>query len=292
MTEHPLLLDRLSEIAERYDGFIVDLWGVLHDGVTAFPAALDCLAALRARGKRVAILSNAPRRVDAVIERNRVLGITEAHFDAVLSSGEETWQFLKRRCDDWYRALGPGCFHLGPDRDQGMLDGLDYDIVATLQQADFVLTTGAHHGDSRVEDYQDLLEHALKRELPMICANPDREVIRGGRREICAGAIAEHYRDMGAPVRFHGKPDRSVYRTTLELLGLSDQARVLGIGDSLRTDVAGAQAAGFDSLFVLGGIHAETLGVEDGKLPLPDRLVQLFAESAFAPTASMATLHW
>ncbi len=297
-----VLVTKLSDLAEAYDGFIVDLWGVLHDGVTAFPEALDCMHALRARGKKIAILSNAPRRADSVIARNRELGITEQHFDAVLSSGEETWQFLKRRPDDWYRALGARCFHLGPERDKGMLEGLDYGFVESVRQGDFILNTGTHDGSDQLADYQDILDHGLAGGLPMVCANPDREVIRGGRREICAGAIAEHYQVMGARVRFHGKPSGTVYRTCLDLLALGPDARVLAVGDSLRTDVAGARAAGLDSLFVLGGIHAEALGLENGGLgigalangsaPSAARLEALFRDFGFAPTASIPSLSW
>ena len=298
-----VLVAGLSDLAEAYDGFIVDLWGVLHDGVTAFPAALDCMAALRARGKRIAILSNAPRRAHSVIARNRELGITEQHFDVVLSSGEETWQSLKNRPDDWYRALGPRGFHLGPDRDQGMLEGLDYHFVDSIEEADFILNTGTHSGEDEIADYQETLDRALAGGLPMVCANPDREVIRGGRREICAGAVAEHYQAMGATVRFHGKPNGSVYATCLDLLALDEGARVLAIGDSLRTDIAGARAAGLDSLFVLAGIHAESLGLADASssadarpangagLPV-GRIEALFQDAGFSPTASIPVLIW
>ena len=282
----------LADIAERYDGFIVDLWGVMHDGVTAFPAALACLDAIRRSGKRVVILSNAPRRVSAVTARNRELGIDERHFDHVVSSGEATWQHLSTRTDDWYRSLGSRCFHLGPSRDHGMREGLDYDFVDAVAAADFILNTGAYGFDDSVETYRDLLTEALAAELPMVCANPDLEVIRGGKREICAGAIAVYYQEMGGLVRYHGKPHREIFDRCLEFLGPGPRDRIANIGDSLRTDVAGANAAGIHSIFIAGGIHAEALGVEPGDMPDADKLSAVCAAVGQTPTVAMPVLRW
>ncbi len=286
------LITGLSDIAARYDGFVVDLWGVMHDGVTAFPEALDCLTELRARGKGVAILSNAPRRAEPVIARNRELGILPDHFDVLMSSGEDTWRHLKERPDPWYRALGRRCYHFGPARDNGIREGLDYDFVAEVGEADFVLNTGAYDADDRVEDFADFLGAARARGLPMICANPDLEVVRGGKREICAGAIAQRYEELGGEVRYHGKPLPGVYRICFELLGVTDLERNLVIGDSLRTDIAGAKAAGVDALFVTGGIYAEELGVGHGEAPDPARLAALCAVDGLTPIAALPALRW
>ncbi len=286
------LITGLSDIAQRYDGFVVDLWGVMHDGVTAFPDALDCLAELRVRGKGVAILSNAPRRAAPVMARNRELGILPLHFDVLMSSGEDTWRHLKERPDAWYRALGRRCYHFGPARDNGLREDLDYDFVTEVAEADFVLNTGAYDPDDRVEDFADFLAAARARGLPMICANPDLEVVRGGKREICAGAIAQRYEELGGEVRYHGKPLPEVYRICFELLGVTDLERNLVIGDSLRTDIAGAKAAGVDALFVTGGIYAEELGVGHGEAPDPERLAALCAADGLAPVAALPALRW
>ncbi|MGF1610044.1 MAG: TIGR01459 family HAD-type hydrolase [Kiloniellales bacterium] len=281
----------LRGLADRYDGFILDLWGVLHDGIEAFPQALDCLAELRRRGKRLVILSNAPRRVAAVVARNRELGIDPALTDGAMSSGEATWQHLKERPDAWYRALGRRCFHIGPERDWGLRDGLDYDFVPEVEQADFVLCTGADRPEDRVEDFEPLLQAALTRGLAMVCANPDLEVIRGGRREICAGAIAARYEALGGCVRSHGKPAREIFETCLDLLGVGRE-RIAAVGDSLRTDVAGARAAGIDALFVAGGIHGEALGIAPGALPEPARLAALCRAAGERPAAALPLLQW
>ncbi len=288
----PPILGGLSALADGYEAAIVDLWGVLHDGVTAFPAALDALERFRRGGRKVAILSNAPRRAAVVAARNAELGIGPQHADHVHSSGEDCWRHLKARPDAWYRALGRRCLHIGPERDWGLRDGLDIDFVEAVGQAEFLLNSGADAPDERAEDYDPVLEPALERGLPMICANPDLVVVRGGRREICAGAIAQRYAARGGVVRYHGKPDPGVFEACLEAIGQAGRRSVLVIGDSLATDIAGARAAGLDCLLITGGIHAEVLGVEAEEAPEPARLAALCAEKAVRPDAAMPVLRW
>lgn len=291
MSEVPIL-NGVSQIDDRYDGYIVDLWGVLHDGVQAFPKAVNCLKELKTRGKRIAILSNAPRRSTAVAERNAELGIDKSLCDFVLSSGEVAWQRLKDRTDPWYSRLGRRCYQLGPERDLGMRNGLDYEFVATIEDADLILLTGPPGFHDKTEDFRDLLLAARRRNLPMVCANPDLEVIRGGRREICAGAIAVYYEEMGGDVRTHGKPDREVYDLCLAGLGLGRETKVAMIGDSLRTDIAGALGAGLDGIFVAEGIHGELLDAASHKDLDPARLNAFCGEYGLYPTAALSHLVW
>lgn len=286
------LYDGLAALAERYDGFICDLWGVLHDGVTAFPHALDALAELRRQDKRIVVLSNAPRRAVEVIERMHELGIEARFYDAVMTSGEHAWRHLSERSDPWYKELGRRCFHLGPDRDNGMRAGLDLQFVEDLAEADFVLNTGAHMASDTVETYAHELEAAAAHGLPMICANPDLEVIRGGKREICAGLLARRYEELGGTVRYHGKPHAEVYDECLRLLGVSDRERIVAVGDSLRTDIAGAVAIGVDGLLVVGGIHAAALEVAEGEMPTPAALQALCRAEGVTPTAAIPIFRW
>ncbi len=286
------IYDGLSALAERYDGFIVDLWGVLHDGVQAFPQAVACLEELQRRRKRVLILSNAPRRAHVVAARNAELGIPRRLCHAVVSSGEAVWRHLARRSDPWYRALGRRCCHLGPERDRGMREGLDYDFVEDLDEADFVLNTGALSPGDTAATYAAFLRRARARSLPMVCANPDLEVIRGGRREICAGAIAFAYEEMGGAVRYEGKPHPEIYAMCLDLLGVPGRERVAAIGDSLRTDIAGANRAGIDALFVTGGLQGEALGVDAAGNAEPARLTAFCAAAGEIPSAALPVLRW
>lgn len=286
------LTTSFRELAPAYDALIVDLWGVLHDGVTAFPDAVRCLEHLREAGTAIAILSNAPRRATEVEAKMNELGIAPGLYDLVLSSGEVAWRHLKERDDPWYAALGQRCFHLGPDRDRGMRAGLDYDFVEDPDEADFLLNTGAHMPEDTVETYAHELDAGLARHLPMVCANPDLVVVRGGKREICAGLLAQRYEERGGEVRYHGKPHRDVYDECLTALNGIVRSRIAAVGDSLRTDIAGAAAAGMDAIWVLGGIHAEELGLSDRALPPADRLDTMAREAGQRPTAALPLFHW
>ena len=290
MTLRPLT--GLGEIAAGYDGFILDLWGVLHDGARPYPGAVATLAALKAAGKRVVVLSNAPRRAALVEARMIEIGLPPGLWDHVHSSGEEAWQHLARRDDPFYAALGRRCYHIGPARDNNMLRGIDLERVGDVAAAEFILNTGPSDWDETVAQYEPLLVAAVARDLPMVCANPDLVVIHHGRRSICAGAVAERYAALGGRVRWHGKPFPSVYATCFALLGIADRSRVLAIGDSLRTDIAGAEAAGIDSVLVVGGIHAEELGLAPGEAPDLVRVAAMIAADGRRPAGVLAQLVW
>ncbi len=286
------IFDGFAPLAGRYDGFIVDLWGVMHDGVRVFPAAIDCLARLHAMDKRNVILSNAPRRVASIMVRNELLGLSPALSHGVISSGEDAWRHLAHRPDDWYRALGSRCYHLGPERDLNMREGLDYAFVDDLAEADFVLMTGTLGSEEAVGDYEDFLRAAAGHGLPMICANPDLEVIRGGRPEICAGAVAARYEEIGAEVRYHGKPHIGIYDACFSVLGDVPRARVAAIGDSLRTDIAGANAVGIDGIFIMGGLQARDLDVDNEGYATPPRLAAQCAAEGHTPAAALPVFRW
>ena len=248
-------LSGFAPLAARYDGFIVDLWGVVHDGVTPYEGAVDCLEHLRAVGKPAVLLSNAPRRAAVAQEGMREMGIPDALYTGILTSGEVTHRMLFERTDPWFAALGRRMFHLGPDRDRNIYEGLDLVPVEDPAGADFVLNTGPdYRSPTDLWAYEGTLRECRAAGLPMICANPDLEVIRGGEPVICAGALARRYEELGGEVRWIGKPDPAIYGPALQMLGLP-RGSVLAIGDALRTDIAGATAAGIDACWVLGGIH-------------------------------------
>lgn len=253
-------------IAGEYDGFILDLWGVIHDGVRPYPGAADCMAALRAAGKRVVLLSNAPRRADSIQRQLRRMGIDDAWYDGVMTSGEAAYLMLRDRPDPWYAALGTRVFHLGPERDRGVMAGLDLQVFDGPAGAEFMLNTGPddHAPQTDPSHYDPVLQASAAAGLPMICANPDLEVIRGGVRVVCAGTLAVRYAAMGGDVRSLGKPDPAIYRPVLDMLAVPE-ARVLAVGDALRTDIAGAAAVGLDACWVLGGLHGAHLGGDDAR---------------------------
>jgi HAD superfamily hydrolase (TIGR01459 family) len=266
----------LSNIVDHYDGFIIDLWGVVHDGVTPYPGALACLKNLQ--GHKTLLLSNAPRRSASAQVMLRHLGIDDGLYSAILTSGEATWLALRDRTDPWFARLGTRVYHLGPQRDRNVLDGLGLTIATAPRDADFVVNTGP---DDDSQDPRDLatfvpeLEACLQAGLPMICANPDLVVYRTGAQESHAGG----------DVFSLGKPDPAIYRMALALLDVP-ATRVLAIGDSLHTDIAGAAQAGIDSYWVLGGIHWESLSTN------PGAAAELAAQSGLSPKFALERLVW
>ena len=282
----------MRELAAHYDGFILDLWGVIHDGIAPIPGALECLRLLKESGKRIVLLSNAPRRSDDVIRRITTLGVPAGLYDHVMSSGEEAWQHLYRRDDPFYAALGWRCLHIGSERDMEIRIGLGLEFVDTVEKAQFILNTGPAGWDDRLEDYEPILRAGLSRDLPMVCANPDYVVMHGNRLALCAGALANWYEERGGRVRWHGKPFRSVYDTCIGLLGIADRTRVLAVGDSLRTDIAGAAGAGIDGLFIAGGIHAEEFGMPNAQGPDLARIDTALRDGCYHPVGVAWTLCW
>jgi HAD superfamily hydrolase (TIGR01459 family) len=285
-------LTGFASLAGEYDGFVLDLWGVIHDGVNAFPHAVDCLEHLRDRGKRTLLLSNVPRPNDAVSAMMRRMGIADELYTGILTSGEAVRRALRTPPDAWWSALGDRVFHLGPERDRPVLEGLPLITVDTPAQADFVLNTGPddHRNPSDIAEFEPTLVECARYNLPMICGNPDLEVIRGGVRVLCAGSIALRYQALGGDVRSLGKPDPAIYRPVLEQLGLPRE-RVLAVGDSLRTDIAGATAAGLAACWVLDGLHGEALRRADGSYD-PAELEAEALGFGLAPVAAMARFAW
>lgn len=280
-------LDGIAPLAPGYDGFILDLWGVIHDGVQPYPGARDCLVQLRAAGKRIVLLSNAPRRAEPVRRQLRRMGIEDGLYDGVMTSGEASHLLLRDRPDDWSKALGARVFHLGPARDRNVIDGLDLELMATPEGATCVLNTGPddHAPQTEPAAFDPVLRACAERKLPMICANPDLEVIRGGVRVVCAGTLAQRYVEMGGEVRSLGKPDPLIYAPVLAMLGVQDN-RVLAVGDALRTDIAGAKAMALDSCWVLGGLHGEHLAGDPGAIEAEA------AAAGLAPVAAIPHFVW
>jgi HAD superfamily hydrolase (TIGR01459 family) len=285
-------LPGFAPLAQRYDGFILDLWGVIHDGVNAFPHAVDCLARLRAAGKRTLLLSNVPRPNAAARELMRQMGISDDLYTDILTSGEAVRRALQRPPDLWWAELGQRVFHLGPERDRGVLEGLPLTKVAEPAEANFVLNTGPddHRDPTLMSEFERVLQDCLRHRLPMICANPDLVVIRGGLKVLCAGSLALRYQELGGDVRSLGKPDPAIYQPVLQSLGLPPE-RVLAVGDALHTDIAGAVGVDLATCWVLGGVHGDALLDRSGRYDLTSA-EQLAAEAGLAPTATIPRFVW
>src|SRR5438270_2835229 len=248
-------VERLRDLVAGFDVVLSDIWGVVHNGLVAFPEACEALHTFRRQGGTVILITNAPRPADSVQRQLRKLSVADDTYDAIVSSGDLTRHFV---------ADHPGrkMFWIGPERDSSLHRGLD-PVLAPLEQADYIVCTGLFDDETEsAEDYRAMMLQARDRKLTLVWAISDIVVERGDRLIYCAGAIAELYRELGGEVIFYGKPHRPIYERAMELAAKRhnhpiDLERVLAIGDSVRTDLAGAHGFGIDCLFVTRGIHAE-----------------------------------
>jgi HAD superfamily hydrolase (TIGR01459 family) len=241
----------------------------------------------------VLLLSNAPRRSRTVVAQFPAKGIRPDLYDGVLTSGDAARDLLLAGAADMSRPFRGTCLFIGPDNDADVLDDTAIARTDRAEAADFVLAVGPFRRPDPVEAYTELLGEALARRLPLLCANPDLEVLRGPVREICAGAIAALYESMGGQAIYFGKPHAPIYAASLVQLGGPAPERVLAVGDSLRTDIAGAAAAGIDQMLITSGIHAEALGLADRFAdPNAAALARLCTRTGAAPTYAATALRW
>ena len=250
-------VENFAALMDDYDLFILDQWGVLHNGVVLLGDALALLQAMRTKGKKTAILSNSGKPAKEAIKRMEKLGIGEGLYDLMLTSGEHVRQNLVKRNEPFYQNLGRDYYIFAwNEQEHEVIYGLDYQRVQDIEKADFLICAGL---DSlNLDDYESRLHVALAYNIPMICVNSDKVTVSPtGDIVICPGALAEKYEKMGGTVRWHGKPDRWLYHYIEERLGALDHA--LAVGDSLSHDVKGANLANIDSLLITNGIHVQEL---------------------------------
>jgi HAD superfamily hydrolase (TIGR01459 family) len=285
----PLHVEGLQPLVDSYDLILCDVWGVLHNGVKAYDAASDALTRFRAKGGRVVLVSNAPRPGASVGTQLDGFQVPRSAYDAIVTSGDLTRLAIQERIDRIVH-------HIGPPRDMPIYNGIDVRF-GSIEEADYVVCSGFDNDEEEtVEDYRPQLEAMRRRNLLMVCANPDLVVERGHMILPCAGTIALAYEEMGGKVFYAGKPHRPVYERALAVA--SDLAghpipkeRVLAVGDAIRTDIAGAVGFGIDALMIARGIHAEELGLHRGDL-VSDHVQDWVGRQPVRPTAFTDVLSW
>jgi HAD superfamily hydrolase (TIGR01459 family) len=282
----PAFIDQFRTLAADYDVVLCDVWGVVHNGVEPFEDACEALTRFRAGGGTVVLITNAPRPNDVVVEHLDALNVRRDVYDAVVTSGDVTRAVLESRPREVV-------FHLGPQRDLPLFGDLRVP-VGTADTADYVVCTGLFDDTSETpDDYRPLLTRLQGRSLFMVCANPDLVVVRGQDVVYCAGAVAALYEELGGRVLYAGKPHRPIYELAVaraaERLG-GGTPRVLAIGDSVRTDLAGAVHFGVDCLFVNTGIHGSAFRADDDNDA--EALSDLFGKAGMWPRAVMPALAW
>lgn len=249
----------ISDISDSYNAFILDQWGVLHNGEKPYDGVIDCLKELKARNKYVIILSNSGKRAEENREVLRNLGIGPNLYDEIVSSGEMTWQGLKAQDDGVFKDIGSKCFLISRNGDRSIIDGLDnVQLVEDIEDADFLLISGSDAPNKTLVDhYEPILKAAIRRRLKAICANPDVRMVVGNAYAHGPGMIARRYEDFGGVVTYIGKPHKPIFQHCIKLL----QARniypgdTVMIGDTMAHDIMGAAAVEIDTCLVKCGIH-------------------------------------
>jgi HAD superfamily hydrolase (TIGR01459 family) len=281
-------IEGLGEIAAGYDAILSDVWGVVHNGVAAHPTAVEALVNYRRQGGRVVLITNAPRPSPPIVEMLDDLGVVRDAYDAIVSSGDATRAILEDYRGKAIHYVGP------PDENDSLFEGLDI-TVGPAETARAVVVTDLDTDDDTPDMYNDRITVWLKRNLPLIAANPDRVVEHGDRLIYCGGALADLYEARGGMIVMVGKPYKPIYTEALRLADKAagkplDRSRILAIGDSVRTDAIGAAGAGLDLLFITGSIHAAELDAF-GK-PDPEAIRALVGPSGASVAGFMPRLGW
>lgn len=279
------ILSSVSDLAAGTDAWLVDVWGVIHNGLRPYEAACAACETFRGRGGSVILVSNAPRPWSGVKTQLDGLGVSPEVYDAIVTSGDVTRGLISANS-------GRPIYHLGPQRDVPIFDGLDVDF-SSAGEAEVVALTGLFDDEHETPaDYAKLLQAFKARDVPMICANPDLQVEKGERVIYCAGALAEAYAALGGSVVLAGKPYPPIYDMAFEKIAalrgaLPDKSRILCIGDGINTDIKGAATMGLRSLFIPSRVNmSSSAGVRDAEI------ASAFADKDFRPLAAQIGLRW
>ncbi|XP_059433818.1 uncharacterized protein LOC132166965 isoform X3 [Corylus avellana] len=264
-------LNGLQQLAEtrRFKAWFLDQFGVLHDGKQPYPGAILTLEKLARTGSKMVIISNSSRRASTTIDKLKSLGFDTSLFVGAITSGELTHQYLQRKDDAWFAALGRSCIHMTwTDRGAISLEGLGLQVVENVEEAEFILAHGTEalgHPSgaavpTKLEDLEKILEHCATKRIPMVVANPDYVTVEARALSVMPGTLAAKYEKLGGEVKWMGKPDKIIYKAAMAMAGV-DSSDSIAVGDSLHHDIKGANEAGIQSAFTTGGIHATELGV-------------------------------
>ncbi|KAG2409125.1 uncharacterized protein HKW66_Vig0039470 [Vigna angularis] len=322
----------LRQLAEtrRFKVWLLDQFGVLHDGKQPYPAAISTLENIAKTGAKMVIISNSSRRSSTTIEKVKGLGFDASLFLGAVTSGELTHQYLQRRDDPWFAALGRSCIHftwngrgaislevvvsinllrrapffLNDGVEEIAKDeiskGLDLQVVENVEEAEFVLAHGTEalgnaDGSARsmkLEDLEKILELCAFKGIPMVVANPDYVTVEARDLRVMPGTLAAKYEKLGGEVKWMGKPDEIIYKSAMSMAG-TDGSDCIAVGDSFHHDIKGANAAGIESVFITGGIHATELGLHSfGEVADSSSVQSLASKYEAYPSYVLSAFTW
>lgn len=289
------LCQGISDISDSYSGFIIDQWGVLHDGEKPYDGAVECLKELKARGKHIIILSNSGKTADANKERLKEIGIGPSLYNDIVTSGELTWQGLSNQEEGIFKNVGKKCFLINKKGDLSLLEGLDIEVVKNIEDAEFILITGSDAPNKTLEDYESDLRKGARKRLTAYCANPDSRSLIGAINVMGAGTIARRYQDFGGVVHYIGKPHLPIFQHCLKILQTKDiyPGQTVMIGDAMGHDILGGHMANVDTCLVKNGLHLGAFkGIKD-LVDLKKALTTLCAQyNNVHPTYMVDRLKW
>lgn len=293
----------IQHLAEtrRFKAWFLDQFGVLHDGKKPYPGAISTLEKLAKSGAKMVVISNSSKRASMTSEKMRSMGFDPSLFLGAITSGELTHQYLERRDDPWFDSLGKSCIHMTwNDRGAISLDGLGLKVVDNIEDAEFILAHGTEalgmpSGSAvsmKLEDLEKLLEQCAARKIPMVVANPDYVTVEARDLRVMPGTLAANYEQLGGEVKWMGKPGKIIYETAMAMAGV-DASECVAVGDSLHHDIKGANAAGMQSIFITGGIHATELGLDCfGQIAKASKVWELASECDACPTFVVPAFTW
>jgi len=250
----------ISDISDSYSGFIIDQWGVLHNGDKPYDGVVECLKELKSRKKHIIILSNSGKRSEENKERLKKVGIGPSLYDQILTSGEMTWQGINDQDDGFFVGLGKKVYVISRGGDRSIVNGLDVEVVDDPAKADFLIISGSDAPDKSLEDYEPILKAAVRNRLTALCANPDSRGVMGTNSIMGPGTLARRYQDFGGVVHYIGKPHQPIFKHCIKILQEKEiyPGQTIMIGDALAHDILGGNSVNIDTCLVRTGLHAQS----------------------------------
>jgi HAD superfamily hydrolase (TIGR01459 family) len=286
----------ISDISDSYFAFIIDQWGVLHDGEKPYEGVVDCLKELKNRKKHVIILSNSGKRAEENKERLKKLGIGPSLYTDLVTSGEMTWQGLNDQTDGVFKGLGKRCYLMSRGGDTSIIDGLDVEVVDNIEDAEFLLISGSDAPNKTMVDYYEpILKKAIRKRLKAICANPDSRALIGNNYVMGPGMIARRYEDFGGVVHYIGKPHKPIFQHCVRILQDNEiyPGQTVMVGDTMAHDIIGAASMNIDTCLVKSGIHYGAFKAADTPKDIDHSLnVLVLQYNNVRPTYLVDTLKW
>ncbi len=248
----------ISDISDTYMGFIIDQWGVLHDGQKLYDGVLECMEELRGRKKKVIILSNSTHPGTYNEKALKKMGLGPDFYDHIVTSGELIRNGLEQQSDGLFKGYGKKCFIFGEEEAKGIFDGTDIEIVNDIKDASFMLIAGIDRKMLQVDDYLPILKEAVRRGIKAICTNPDSHALLGANYLMGPALISRSFEDFGGVVQYIGKPHAPIFKKCITLLQKEDvfPAQTVMIGDTMAHDIMGAHYVNVDTCLVKTGMHA------------------------------------